>query len=183
MNLVFFLEEPSAQEMLKGLLPNFLDKEIVPHYIVFEGKSDLEKQIVKRMKGWRKPKSQFVIMRDQDSGDCRIIKKNLVKKCKEASKDEAIVRIVCRELESWYLGDLVAVEAGLGLKNLSRHQNKNKYRKPDSLGNPAEELKKLTNNAYQKISGSRAIAPHLSITNNRSHSFSVFVNKLKQMKI
>lgn len=46
MNLVFFLEEPSAKAMLEGLLPKLFDTEInEPQYVVFEGKSDLEKQI------------------------------------------------------------------------------------------------------------------------------------------
>ncbi len=57
MSLVFFLEEPSVREMLKGLLPR-----VVPHvttvtYIVFEGKQDLDKNVVRRLRGWRAPKT------------------------------------------------------------------------------------------------------------------------------
>ena len=56
MNLVFFLEEPSAREMLKGLIPRVLPDGIafqylVFEYLVFEGKQDLEKNIVRRMRG------------------------------------------------------------------------------------------------------------------------------------
>ncbi len=183
MNLVFFLEEPSAREMLKGLLKHLLAPGINPRYIVFEGKRDLERRLVKRLRGWRLPESRFVILCDQDSADCRKVKESLVRKCQEAGEDKAIVRIACRELESWYLGDLTAVEAGLGMKNLARLQGKRKYRNPDSLGNPVEELEKLTGKTYQKVAGSRAIGPHLSLSGNRSRSFSVFVCALKRMAI
>ena len=44
-NLVCLLEEPSAEEMLKGVLPRFLPDNIQVKYIVFEGKQDLEKQL------------------------------------------------------------------------------------------------------------------------------------------
>jgi hypothetical protein len=42
-HLVFFLEEPSAREMLQGILPNILSDEISTQFVVFEGKQDLEK--------------------------------------------------------------------------------------------------------------------------------------------
>ena len=36
MNLVFLLEEPSAREMLKGLLPRVLPHPVQIRYIVFD---------------------------------------------------------------------------------------------------------------------------------------------------
>jgi hypothetical protein len=36
--LVFMLEEPSARVMLEGLLPKMLPTEVIPRYVVFEGK-------------------------------------------------------------------------------------------------------------------------------------------------
>ena len=57
-NIVFFLEEPSASEMLKKFLPNLFSDmtiELEFNYVIFEGKSDLEKQIERRLKGWNKP--------------------------------------------------------------------------------------------------------------------------------
>lgn len=68
--LVFFLEEPSAEEMLKGILPKILPDYVVARFIVFQGKQDLEKQLVRRLKLWRAPNSLFLVLRDQDSGDC-----------------------------------------------------------------------------------------------------------------
>ena len=165
--------------MLRGVLPKILPDHIVPKFVVFEGKQDLEKQLERRMKLWKAPNSRFFVMRDQDSGDCKEIKQNLLCKCKAAHQPEAIVRIACHELESFYIGDLNAVEKGLDLRGLSKLQNKRKFREPDSLINPSSELMGLTKNCYQKVSGSRAIGRHLDLRNNRSHSFNVLVKAIE----
>ena len=175
MNLVFFLEEPSAREMLKGLLPRILPDIVVVRYVVFEGKQDLEKNIIRRLRGWRAPDTVFIVLRDQDGGSCVAVKQTLSEKCQSAGRPDAIVRIACRELESWYFGDLSAVERGLGVGNLVRYGNKRQYRIPDAIRSPAFELSKITRNAYQKVSGSRDIGPKLSLDRNKSHSFRVFV--------
>ncbi len=181
--LAFFLEEPSARALLQGLLPRFLPMDrIMPRYIVFDGKRDLERQIVKRMRGWRAPNTHFVVLRDQDSADCRDVKVRLWDLCEEARHPEALVRVACREIESWYLGDLEAVERGLALRGLASRQGKRKFRAPDGLGSPARELARLTRGLYQKIAGSRAIAPHLRLDgSNASHSFGVFVSGLRRV--
>lgn len=179
--IVFFLEEPSAREMLLGLLPRLLPDEIKPRFVIFQGKQDLEKQLEKRLRGWQLPDSIFVVLRDQDSGDCYGIKTGLVEICKRAGKEKVLVRIACRELESFYLGDLPAVEKGLGLRGLSARQGSRKFRDPDVLGNPSEELTKLTGNRYQKIAGSRAIAPCLNVEANCSHSFHVLISGIKKL--
>lgn len=181
MSLVFFLEEPSAREMLKGLLPRILPCVVVTKYVVFEGKQDLKKNLVRRLRGWRAPDSIFVVMCDQDAADCLAVKSEFVKKCRDAGKPEAVVRIVCRELESWYFGDLAAVESGLGISGLvRRYGNARKYRVPDKIHYPAIELSKITRNAYQKVAGSRAIGPKLSLDSNKSHSFRVFIGGVQQ---
>ena len=41
-HLVFLLEELSAEEMLKGVLPKILPEGIHVKFIVFEGKQDLD---------------------------------------------------------------------------------------------------------------------------------------------
>ena len=179
--LVFLLEEQSAAEMLKGLLPRLAATDIPVRYIVFEGKSDLEKQMVHRLRHYRSPDARFVILRDQDSGDCKVIKHSLVQKCREAGRAAALVRIACCELESWYLGDLAAVEHGLGIAGLAKKQEKKNFRRPDSLANACEELEKLTKYRYQRVSGSRAIGPYLDPTNKRSKSFEVFVQGIKRI--
>lgn len=179
--IVFFLEEPSAREMLKGLLPRLLPPEVVPRFVVFEGKQDLERQLERKLRGWREPNSLFVVLRDQDAGDCQKIKSNLAAKCRTAGRPKSLVRIACHELESWYLGDLAAVERALGLKNLARQQSRRRYNEPDMVVRPSDELGQLTKQAYQKIAGSRAIGPELSLTGNHSRSFVVFLDGVRRL--
>ncbi len=180
MNLVFLLEELSAKEMLEGLLPKVLPDDVVPYFIVFEGKSDLEKRIPIKIRGWKLPDSRFVVLRDKDSGDCLSIKRHLQELSVSAGRLDTLVRIACHEVESWYLGDLKAVENALDLR-LPGAQSAAKYRDPDRLANAAQELERITNGKYQKVAGSRAIGPLLDITRNRSTSFHHFISRVERI--
>jgi len=176
--IVFLLEEPSARAFIEGLLPRLGITGIPCRYIVFDGKQDLEKQIVRKLRGYRNTEASFIVLRDQDAGVCKTIKSFLALKCKEAGKENAIVRIACRELESWYLADLAAVEKAFGVKGLSIKQLGKKFRQPDALGSPSKELRCLVPD-YQKIQGSRSIAPYIDIDNTRSKSFTHFIRSLR----
>lgn len=177
--IVFLLEELSAQAMLEGLLPKIISNSIPRRFIVFEGKQDLEKQMVKRMRGYRVPNAQFVVLRDKDSEDCLVVKKRLLQKCSEGMHPKSLVRIACHELESWYLGDLSAVESGLGVSGLAKHQSKMPYSQPDNFASPAKKLKSIAP-SYQKVGGSRTIGPYLNPEKNCSHSFCEFVKGIKR---
>lgn len=180
--IVFCLEEPSAWEMLTGVLPKLLPDNVNHFRIIFEGKSDLDKRLVKRIRGWQTPQTFFLVLRDQDNSNCHDVKKSLVDKVTEAGRSDSVVRVACHELESFYLGDLHAVGQGLSLNNVAKLQDKQKFRSSDSCVNAAEELRRITNEAYQKISGSRAISPHLKLDNtNRSKSFNVLIAGIKNI--
>jgi hypothetical protein len=113
--LVFFLEEESAKALLEQILPLLIPEtsEVFPRYIVFEGKQDLEKHLSKKLSGYLNPRARFIVMRDQDTADCRRIKRKLATICTSAGRPQTVIRIACRELEAFYLGDLKAVEIGL----------------------------------------------------------------------
>lgn len=183
--IVFLLEEPSAKEMIQALLPRLLPVGVVIDikYIVFEGKQDLEKQLERKIKFWMKPNSVFLVLRDQDSGDCATIKSTLQEKVNNTSKQSnTVIRIACRELESFYLGDLLAVEKGLSLSGLAKMQNKRKFRSPDNLHTPSQELFKLTDSNYQKVAGSRAIGKYLKIDgSNMSRSFNILLQGIRKL--
>jgi hypothetical protein len=148
--------------------------------IVFEGKQDLEGQILRRMRGYRVPQARFIVLRDQDAEDCHAIKSRLNQLCQSAGRPECLVRIACRELESWYLGDLAAVQAGLRVEGLAKLQDKRPYRTPDSVQSPSRQLGRIAH-AYQKVGGSRAIGPHLDPENARSNSFAVFIAGIRKL--
>lgn len=178
--LVFCLEEPSARVMLEEIVPRlFPDAQC--RYIVFEGKQDLHKRLVMRLRHWQGD-ALFVVMRDQDSGNCVDIKAQLSVLCKQAGRPNTLIRIACRELESFYLGDLAAVEQGLKVTGLAKQQANQKFRDPDRLVNAAEELKKITKNSYQKLSGSRSIAPYLRLDEGHcSTSFKELLTGLQRL--
>jgi hypothetical protein len=179
--LVLFVEEPSVREMLNGLLPRLLPEDVRYRCVVFEGKQDLEKRLPGKLRAWRAPNAKFVVLRDKDQGDCRAIKARLASLCCAAGRADVLVRIACHELESWYLGDLEAVEYGLGIQGLARQQGKAKYADPDRLANPVQELSRLTADRYQKIAGSRLIGPRMRLSENRSRSFLVFVSGIRRV--
>ena len=116
-------------------------------------------------------------------GDCKQIKNRLAGMAANSNKQDAtIIHIACRELESFYLGNLAAVEQGLGMPSIAKQQSKSKYRRPDSLANPSKELAKPAKNQYQKVSGSRDIARYLKVDgSNQSHSFKVLLNGIQTL--
>ena len=163
------------------ILPCLVPEGTQIRVIAFDGKTDLENQLARKLRNWQDPSARFVVLRDQDSGNCLEVKERLKELCRSAGKPEALVRIACHELESWYLGDLEAVGMGLSIPGISRSGDKAKYREPDRLNNASQELKTLTRGAYQKISGSRRIAPHLDLAGrNRSTSFNVFCSGIRR---
>lgn len=179
-SLVFLLEEPSAIELLKGILPRILPDNVEAFYLVFEGKQDLDKRMEARIRGWRRPDTGFIVIRDKDGGDCVAIKQSLRKKATRSGREDTLIRIACHEMESFFLGDLAAVEAAIGPPGLSSNQTRKKFRQPDRIANPAEELGRLTR--YQKVAGSRAISPHLRLDrSNRSHSFNVLIEGIRRV--
>jgi len=178
--LVILLEEPSAKAMLEGVLPRLLGDDVGVVYVVFEGKQDLEKRLPRRLRAWQNPHARFLVMRDQDSGNCYEIKRKLIGICEEAGRPDALVRVACHELESFYLGDLQAVASTIGPNTLARQQNNAKYRDPDRLNNAAQELKRIAK-SYQKLSGSRAIGAVLSLDGNRSRSFNQLIGGIKRL--
>ncbi len=183
MTLLCLLEEKSSKEMLSVLLPKITSRKDINFILrAFEGKQDLQKKIGKRLKGWNVPNTRFLIMCDQDMGDCALIKNDLLEKAQNAGKQQVLVRIACCELESFYLGDLQAVEKGLNISGISKSQNKQKFRTPDQLAKPAQELIKLTNGQYQKVPGSRAIAQYLRLDeHNTSISFKNLVSGIEKL--
>ena len=178
--LVFLLEEESIIEVLRVVVPRLVPEHVVCRYVPHDGKSDLERSIPRKLRAWRTPNVQFVVVRDKDRGDCHAVKDRLLELCREGRRPDTLVRIVCHHLESWYLGDLAAVEKAFNRTGLAQHRSRKKFRDPDSLSNAEQEFRRLVPE-YQKVSGSRKIAPHLRMEGNRSHSFGVFLSGVRDL--
>lgn len=183
--LVFLLEERSAEAMLKTLVPRILQADTHFRCIPFEGKQDLEKQMARKIRAYQNEQARFIVLRDQDSHpSCEAVKRNLLDLCEASGKaPRCLVRIACRELETFYLADLQAVEQALEMRGLVRHQLNKKFRAPDGLGSPSRELKTLTGNLYEKVAGSRAIGNYLQLDNARSPSFLHLVAAIRRLEV
>lgn len=171
--IVFLLEEYSMKILLEGLLPRFfpgLPFLCVPH----EGKQDLEKSIPRKLRAWNEPDARFIIVRDNDGGDCRALKQRLVELCGQRNKPDAIVRLACQELEAWYFGDVEALAEAFENSALRHLAAKAQYRDPDAIVQPARSLEKLVPE-FQKVSGARRMAKALRRDGSTSGSFRMFV--------
>ena len=179
-HLVFLLEEPSAKDLLLGLLPKLLSDDVTCHYLVFEGKQDLEKQMVRKLKGWRLPDSGFVVLRDQDAADCTDVKSKPMGLVGESGRSPALVRVACRELEAWIVGDWTAVATAFEQPNLAAQRLKEAHRRPDALVRPVEALRKFIPE-YQKRDGARRLGKLLDPARNESTSFRAFCSGVQRL--
>ena len=179
-HLVFLLEERSAKAMLEAFVPRIVPTGTELRYFPFEGKQDLEKNLERKLKGYLMPGARFVVLRDEDSANCQETKRRVAALCSSAGRSDAVVRIACRELESWYLSDLHAVSRAYDKPNLVRQASKARYRNPDGMEAPSRELRRLVPE-YQKIDGSRRIGAHLDPDNQKSRSFHHFVSAVRRL--
>lgn len=171
--LVFLTEERSMCVLIDAYLAQFKPDDLRVVCVPFEGKQDLERHVTRRLRGWLGEHARFFVIRDQDSGDCKAIKARLKQKCDESGRSGAVVRIACRQMESWFVGDWRAVAMAFGQERLANLDRKSKYRDPDIIGDPYHELRSHIT-GYGKIQGARAIAPLLDPSRNRSTSFRAF---------
>ncbi len=162
-------------ELLSRYFPNARYR-LIPH----EGRSDLARSIPRKVRGMAGVASAFIIVHDQHStGDCRKLKRDLASKAPH-SENEIVVRIVCRELESWLLGDLEGLGEALQMPGLNDRSRKRKFRHPDNLVNAAEELRKLAPH-YSKTAGARSVGKSFDPTRCCSPSFNVFFRTVQRL--
>jgi hypothetical protein len=175
--LIFLVEEPSMKVLLDGLLPRFFPGwQKGTHFICVphEGKSDLDKSVPRKLKEWKVPGDRFVIVRDNDNADCVALKSRYVAICAASGRPESLVRLVCQELESWYLGDLWAMAQAFVQPNLDTPGLRKRFTEPDSWQKPSVEVDRLVSD-FGKVAGARAMALHLRAgEHNRSESYKAF---------
>ena len=168
--------------LLAGLLPRLFPGWIehqhflcIPH----DGKSDLDKSIRVKLRAWRVPGDRFVIVRDNDNANCTEIKTRLIGVCSECGRPDTVVRLICQELESWYLGDIEALSLAFNTQ-LDTPALRRRYADPDIWQKPSRELERLIPE-FQKGAGARIMAQHLREKENHSHSFHAFIKGVKRL--
>jgi hypothetical protein len=177
--VIFLLEEQSMKELLEGLLPRiFPDLHFL--CIVHDGKQDLDHSIRPKLLDWRVPGDRFVIVRDNDGGDCIALKRRLRELCQGTGHNDTLVRIVCQELETWYLGQPEALAEAFGNQNLRTIRSQPRFRNPDARPKPSIDIARLCPE-FQKTSGARTMARHLTRDGNYSASFNVFMEGIARL--
>lgn len=182
--LEILVEEQSMEALLKVLLPQILPNGWTVGTNVFirphQGKGDLQKSIPIKFKAFSRlpQKTGFIILQDQDANDCKNLKAELVALCQQNNMGNACpfkVRIVCHELEAWYLGDVKALSSVFPHKfKAKQFENKNMCKDPDSVINPKKQLKNIVGE-YAQIATASRIANKMVVNNNRSESFKQFI--------
>lgn len=161
----------ALSKILPKLLPDFREHE---HWMILahEGKSDLEKSFPRKVKQWQEPGAQFVILRDNDGGDCVALKRRLLAMLSH-NADRCLIRIVCQELESWLIGDEAALVEAYPEATKRGSLNQLAKRDPDVFTNASELIQQMTG-TVAKTYRAEQIAIHMEPDRNRSTSFQVF---------
>ena len=181
--LVFLLEEPSMKLLLASLLPRLFPGWVEhTHFLLVkhEGKSDLDRSVPTKLRNWQIPGDRFVILRDNDNADCVDLKARFSKLCGLCGRPDTLVRLVCQELESWYLGDLAALAQAYGDTKINSPAHRKRFNDPDSWQKPSVEVARLVP-TFQKGSGARLMGAALLAGSNHSVSFQAFVTGLERI--
>ena len=199
MFLELLVEEPSAENALRSLLPKIVPEvEFVVH--TFRGKNDLLRKLPQRLQGyaaWLPEDYQIVVLVDRDGQRCEVLKQRLedaarsaglVTKTKAGGRPfQVLNRIAVEELEAWYFGDTEAIRQAYP-KVPSSLGKRARYRNPDAIaGGTAEALEReLKRYGYHrgglaKIRAAQDIARHMDPQRNTSPSFRVFCDGLHAM--
>jgi len=186
MRIEILVEEESIKSLLEILIEKLskgtnwaLDKNVFIRS--FEGKSHLKKELPIKAKvyaNFHEPVF-LLVLQDQDSNDCLKLKQSITELIKPSNLSTYKIRIVCKELECWYLGDLDAVERIIPNSKASKYKNKSKFKDPERL-NGKEELKRWIH-PYNAISFAKSIASHMDWEVNKSKSFHHTIKTIKDI--
>jgi len=201
MRIEILVEEPSAEEALRHLLPKIVSDRSRIKIINMGSKHKLLSALPARLRAYRQridkgEQLRLVVLVDRDNEDCIHLKHKLERMAHEAGLHTktapdahgsftVLNRIVVEELESWFIGDPQALRKAF--PSLSAINVKTRpFSNPDNGGsweNLHRFMKKhgLYRNCFPKIDAAQKIAPHMDIRNNRSASFRKFVSGMQEI--
>jgi hypothetical protein len=195
MHIEFLVEEQSAEQTLRSLVPNIVGSDVSFAIHSYQGKFNLLQKVPVRLRGyanWLPADWKIVILIDRDNEDCYALKAQLEQIAFEAGLStksttgknknfQVLNRLAIEELEAWFFGDIEAINAAY--PRVSAHlAQQSPYRIPDAIkGGTWEALERELHQAgyYQgsripKITVARNIAIHMQPERNISQSFQVF---------
>ncbi|TVR78070.1 MAG: DUF4276 family protein [Rhodospirillales bacterium] len=195
MHIEVQVEEPSAEEALRHLLPKVVGGRATFKVVNYGSKRSLLNKLPSRLQAYAArirdgERLKIVILVDRDSDDCRQLKARLERMVSQAGLASkaapdgdadfvVATRLAIEELEAWFLGDERAVRSAF--PRVPPFARKARFRDPDAItGGTWEALHRLLKRhgsypeVFPKIEVARRIAPHLDVNTNRSASFRTF---------
>jgi hypothetical protein len=195
-HLEILVEEPSMEAALRLILPRMAGEATFQIY-TYQCKEDLLGKLPQRLRGyagWLPKEWRVIVIVDRDDDDCGELKRRLEKTVAKAGMAtrsaggniQVVNRLAVEELEAWFFGDWSAVMAAYP-KVAPSIPKKQGFRDPDAIsGGTWEALERvLRRSGYfetglRKIEAARAIAAHMVPERNRSKSFQVFRDAVRE---
>lgn len=200
MHLEILVEERSAEVALQQVVPKIVGDQVSIRFITFQGKKDLLRKLPRLLLGyanWLPNDWRIVVLIDEDRQDCRQLKAQMEHAAHQAglytpanavaNQFQVVNRIAVEELEAWFFGDVPAIQQAYNRvsRHLAKQQN---YRDPDAIpGGTWEALERVLQRAgyyptgLAKTQVARDIARHMQPAQNRSKSFQLFRDTLKNL--
>lgn len=202
MQIEFLLEEESAEDALRQLLPRLLPSHYVPRFRALGGWQALLDHLPTLLRGYRKRMAQpgqqalgIVVLLDADGvAERRLAALEAAAKAAdlttlgqvaEGADFQVFNALAIQELEAWFLGDRDAIM--VAFPRVKPHHFKGIDREPESHPKPNEVLWRILQAAGLYTTGKRkrewaeTIAPHLDPARNTSTSFQYFCEGLAQL--
>ena len=193
-----FVEEPSMEVFLRGLLPRLLEGISFQVY-PFSCKDELLQRLPQRLRGyrsWLPADWRLLVLVDRDQDDCQSLKAELERMAAEAgltsrSVDrksfEVVHRIVIEELEAWYFGDWSAVRQAYPKVSKTVPEQRS-YRDPDAIaGGTWETFERILGRVgyfrtgLRKTEAARQISPFVDPRRQTSQSFRQFYEVIREI--
>jgi hypothetical protein len=185
MKLYIFTEETSAEKCFEAILPKIILDSQSFKILAHGGRENLKKALKTTLPKISESNGvRILITIDQDKHDCKNLKKELQEIIQKNCRCSYKIRIVCKELESWFLGDLEAISKAYPRFRADKYRNKSDMRNVDAINSPSKKLLKIITQLegrkfLSKNELSEKISNHLDLTKNTSNSFNQTVQAIK----
>ena len=167
----------------------------------YQGKQDLIAKLPERLTGysyWLPENWRIIVVVDRDDENCDVLKASLeaisagaglLTRFTSGDRNFSVVnRLAIEELEAWYFGDWSAVKSAYQRVPVNIPRTA-RYRDPDMItGGTWEAFQRILQRAgyfetgLRKIEAARAIAAHMTPSENTSRSFQSLRTALMKMK-
>ena len=174
-DILVFVEERSAEEIVRavgrrlGLAGRMT---VLKH----RGAGDLERSLKRKLAADPLPYGRYLILRDADNLDCQELKKKLSTMIPASKRSRTRVRLVCQELEAWYLAQSnLLVREGVLKTPIPKRALQGGV---DAVRDPKRLFQR---HAHQKgqIAHAQRIGPLLNLESRASPSFAHFISALR----